>query len=221
MCGRYALNASSSQVIEQFELAYENDLRNSEERIEKEVFPSKVDEVIVKPNSQNVIESKPWGAKKLVINGKPLKDQVNVATIEKLESSPLWSKALKKNRLLIPATSYFEWKEVDRFTTEKYEIYNSSNQIFAFAGLNIIYVDADGNNKDCFVIITTEANDKIKIVHDRQPVIVQMANYTKWLSNDTQNPSSLLKQFEISEMDYKLIWSKSKKNKNKDQPSLF
>lgn len=221
MCGRYALNASSSQVIEQFQLVHEEEIRHSEKRIEKEVFPSKVEEVIVRPNTQNVLESKPWGAKKLVINGKPLKDQVNVATIEKLDSSPLWSKALKGNRLLIPATSYFEWKEIDKYTTEKYEIFNSSNQLFAFAGLNLLYVDADGNNQDCFVIITTEANDKIKIVHHRQPVIVPMANYTKWLSNDTQNPSSLIKQFEISEMDYKLNWSKSKKNKNKDQPSLF
>lgn len=221
MCGRYALNASSSQVIEQFELAHENGLRNSEERIEKEVFPSKVEEVIVRPNTQNVRESKPWGAKKLVINGKPLKDQVNVATIEKLDSSPLWSKALNRNRLLVPATSYFEWKEVDKYTTEKYEIFSSSNLLFAFAGLNLLYVDADGNNRDCFVIITTEANDKIKTVHHRQPVVVPMSNYTKWLNNDTENPSSLLNQFDVSEMDYKLIWSKSKKNKDKDQPSLF
>ncbi|TGK84841.1 hypothetical protein EHQ23_09090 [Leptospira bourretii] len=221
MCGRYALNASSSQVIEQFELAYENDLRNLEERIEKEVFPSKVEEVIVRQNDQNILDRKIWGAKKLVINGKPLKDQVNVATLEKLESSPLWSKALKVNRLLIPATSYFEWKEVDKFTTEKYEIYNSSNQIFAFAGINIIYIDADGKNIDCFVIITTGANEKIKNIHHRQPVIIPISNYSQWLSNETQSPTKLLKQFDEAEMNYKLIWSKSKKKKNENQPSLF
>ncbi|TGL18011.1 hypothetical protein EHQ47_18420 [Leptospira bourretii] len=220
MCGRYALNASSSQVIEQFELAYEGGLRNSEERIEKEVFPSKIEEVIFRPTTQNVLESKHWGAKNLVINGKPLKDQVNVATIEKLETSPLWSKALRGNRLLIPATSYFEWKEVDKFTTEKYEIYNSTNQIFAFAGLTIIYVDAEGKNQNCFVIITSEANEKIKTIHHRQPVIVPISNYTKWLSNETANPTHLLKQFDRTEMDYKLISTKTKK-KIENQPSLF
>lgn len=224
MCGRYALNASASQVIEQFQLIAEENLRNSNKRIEKEVYPTKIEEVVARIDDSNILESKPWGVTKLPINGVPLKDQVNVATIEKLVTSPLWSKALKKHRLLIPATSYFEWKEVDKYTNEKYEIYSPSKEIFAMAGLNIIYEDYDKKINDCFVIITTEANEKLKSIHHRQPALIEKNNYIKWLNDESSNPIELIKQFSIDEMDFTKIWSKSKKGKKtnvENQPSLF
>lgn len=224
MCGRYALNASASQVIEQFQLVAEEELRNSNRRYEKEVYPTKIEEVVARINNSNILESKPWGVSKLPINGVPLKDQVNVATIEKLVTSPLWSKALKKHRLLIPATSYFEWKEVEKYTNEKYEIFSSSQEIFAMAGLNIIYEDSDKKINDCFVIITTEANDKLKSIHHRQPGIIKKENYLSWLKNETINPKELIHQFDCNEMDYDLIGSKSKTKKQKNpsnQPTLF
>ncbi|TGM46001.1 SOS response-associated peptidase [Leptospira vanthielii] len=220
MCGRYALNASSSQVLEHFQLKYEEDLRNTDLRTEKEVFPSKIEEVVVRIDNQNILEKKTWGLSKLVIKGNTLKDSVNVATIEKLAKYSLWSKALKKHRLLIPATSYFEWKELDKFTKEKYEIYNPDNHIFAFAGLNIIYVDSEMKRKECFVIITTEANEKIKNIHHRQPAIVKQENYNEWLDDNNNEPIKLLNQFASIDMTYKLIMTKSKK-KNEDHPTLF
>lgn len=224
MCGRYALNASASQVIEQFQLVAEEEFRNSNRRYEKEVYPTKIEEVVARINDSNIFESKPWGVSKLPINGVPLKDQVNVATIEKLVTSPLWSKALKKHRLLIPATSYFEWKEVDKYTNEKYEIFSSSKEIFAMAGLNIIYEDSDKKIKDCFVIITTEANEKIKSIHHRQPALIEKQNYLHWLLDDSANPIELIRQFSFDEMDFSKLWTKSKKVKisgNEKQPFLF
>lgn len=216
MCGRYALNASASQVIEQFQLVEEENLRNSNNRIEKEVYPTKIEEVVARINDSNILESKPWGVSKLPINGVPLKDQVNVATIEKLVTSPLWSKALKKHRLLIPATSYFEWKEVDKYTNEKYEIFSSSKEIFAMAGLNIIYEDSDKKINNCFVIITTEANEKLKSIHHRQPALIEKHNYINWLKDDSLNPIEVIRKFSFDEMDYTKLWTKSKKNKKSE-----
>lgn len=149
---------------------------------------------------------------------------MNVATIEKLVTSPLWSKALKKHRLLIPATSYFEWKEVDKYTNEKYEIFSSSKEIFAMAGLNIIYEDSDKKTNDCFVIITTEANEKLKSIHHRQPALIEKNHYLKWLEDESSNPIELIKQFSIDEMDFTKLWTKTKKGKNsgtENQPFLF
>lgn len=224
MCGRYALNSSASQVIEQFQLVAEEEFRNSNRRYEKEVYPSKIEEVVERINDSNILESKRWGVSKLPINGVPLKDQVNVATIEKLVTSPLWSKALKKHRLLIPATSYFEWKEVDNYTNEKYEIFNSSRDIFAMAGLNIIYEDSDKMLNDCFVIITTVANEKMKSIHHRQPALIEKNNYINWLKDENSNPIELIKKFSSDEMDFTKLWTKSKKVKksgNEKQPFLF
>lgn len=54
MCGRHALNASASQVIEQFQLVAEEEFRNSNRRYEKEVYPTKIEEVVARINDSNI-----------------------------------------------------------------------------------------------------------------------------------------------------------------------
>ncbi|MDZ4724814.1 MAG: SOS response-associated peptidase family protein [Leptospira sp.] len=220
MCGRYALNASSSQVIEQFQLEFEDTIRDSNLKIEKEIYPSKVEEVVIRKNNKNALEAKTWGVKNLPSKGEPI-DQINVATIERLETSPLWKKAIHQKRILIPVTSYFEWKEVDPFTTEKYEIFPSHNEVFAFAGLDIVYVDSFGKKNDCFVIITTEANQKISEIHHRQPALIEKNEYLRWLNDGTKNPIALIQKFSNERFNYKKLWTKTKKNKKQIDDQLY
>jgi putative SOS response-associated peptidase YedK len=54
-------------------------------------------------------------------------------------------------------------------------------RLFAFAGLWERWKDPNGGNVETCAIITTDANDVVRPVHDRMPVILDPAAYGQWL----------------------------------------
>ena len=75
---------------------------------------------------------------------------------------------------------------------------------FAFAGLWAVWRDPDGNRIPSCTIITTEANDLLRPIHDRMPVILPRDLEELWLDADVDDPgalSSLLAPYRDDEMD--------------------
>jgi putative SOS response-associated peptidase YedK len=65
--------------------------------------------------------------------------------------------------------------------------------LFAFAGLWERWKDrASGEIVRSFTIVTTEPNEVCASIHDRMPVIIDPANYGKWLSEEPADPMRLL-----------------------------
>ncbi len=68
--------------------------------------------------------------------------------------------------------------------------------IIAFAGLYEPWANAEGSEMDTGAILTTRANDDIRHIHDRMPVIIEQKDFARWLDCKTQEPrhvSDLLK----------------------------
>jgi putative SOS response-associated peptidase YedK len=61
---------------------------------------------------------------------------------------------------------------------------------FAFAGLWDVW-GAPPGALATFCILTTEANELVRPVHDRMPVIVPERHYDLWLSRGVQEPGEL------------------------------
>ncbi len=57
--------------------------------------------------------------------------------------------------------------------------------LFAFAGLWEHWEGKASGVLESFTIIVTEANDLLKTIHDRMPVILNSANYNPWLDAAT------------------------------------
>lgn len=93
--------------------------------------------------------------------------------------------AFKKSRVLIPATGFFEWRELPDKKKEKYE-FAFQEPLFAFAGI-ARECDIKGEKRSCGVIITTRANDVVRPIHakNRMPVILHEYDYEKWLDPET------------------------------------
>jgi putative SOS response-associated peptidase YedK len=65
--------------------------------------------------------------------------------------------------------------------------------LFGFAGLWERWKDkASGEVVRSFTIITTTPNEVCAPIHDRMPVIVDPANYGKWLGEEPADPVRLL-----------------------------
>ena len=61
---------------------------------------------------------------------------------------------------------------------------------FAFAGLWEHWEGTDHSELDTCTIVTTEANDTVRPVHDRMPVILASGDYEPWLDPAT-SPDAL------------------------------
>jgi len=84
------------------------------------------------------------------------------------------------SRCLIPADGWYEWK-VDG--DKKIPFFHHLNgELFCFGGVYGGYRGQVG----C-AIVTTEAVDHLKNVHERMPFIVQRAHYKDWLNSNTVN----------------------------------
>ena len=107
-----------------------------------------------------------WGLKakdnKLVIN----------ARAESVLEKPMFSESIKSRRCILPAEGFYEWnKDKTKFTFKR-----KDGKPLYLAGF---YDMSD--NKDSFVILTTEANSSMSPVHDRMPVIIDSTNVREYL----------------------------------------
>jgi putative SOS response-associated peptidase YedK len=113
------------------------------------------------------------------------------ARAEDIAKKPLWRGAFASSRCLIPANGWREFKG-PRGHKQPYH-FHLGNKLFAFAGLWTTWQPPDGQAVDSFAIITTEANDVVKPIHDRMPLVVPAERYADWLS-PLLNPSVVLEQ---------------------------
>ena len=66
-----------------------------------------------------------------------------------------------------------------------------SREPFAFAGLWSVWRDPDGNRIPSCAIITTTANDLLRPVHDRMPVVLPRELEDLWLDRSIDDPGAL------------------------------
>ena len=82
----------------------------------------------------------------------------------------------------MPVDGFYEGKKLDAKTKQPYAIVMKDRSLFGFAGLWERWKDkVSGEIVRSFTIITTEPNEVCAPIHDRMPVIVDQANYGKWL----------------------------------------
>ena len=63
---------------------------------------------------------------------------------------------------------------------------------FAFAGLWEAWEGADHSTLESCTILTTAANELVRPIHDRMPVILSAVNYAVWLDAAIEDPRQLM-----------------------------
>ncbi len=124
------------------------------------------------------------------------------ARAETIDEKPSFKHAFKKQRCLILADGFYEWKKTDK-GKQPYRFIMKDRKPFAFAGLWETWRKGDKPVHSC-TIITTEANDIMKDVHHRMPVILPMETHDLWLDpnyDDTRHLKSLLVPYPAEKME--------------------
>lgn len=102
--------------------------------------------------------------------------------------------AFKRRRCLVPASGFYEWRTVGKGVKQPFWIAPpsaSNSRIIAFAGIWETWLGADGSEVDTAAIITTDANDALKPIHHRMPVILSPVQFDAWMAPEAETADLL------------------------------
>ncbi len=112
------------------------------------------------------------------------------ARSETLADKAAFRGAYLNRRSLIPADGFFEWRR-DGDSRSPFYFRRRDHKPFAFAGL-WEHHRIDSDTWQCsFAIVTKAASGQVAAIHDRMPVIVSPADYSRWLCADSVEPAAL------------------------------
>jgi putative SOS response-associated peptidase YedK len=201
MCGRYTLRVSPAELAEIFGV-----LNSIEWSPRYNIAPTQT-VAAVRSNEQATgreLVLLKWGLIPSWAKDAKIGNSLINARADTVATKPSFRSAFKRKRCLIPVDGFYEWKAIPgQKTKQPYLIGVRDVPIFAFAGMWEHWTDPDGKRLDSCTIITTDANELMQQVHNRMPVILDPADYGRWLDPDQQDAqalTSLLKQFPAERM---------------------
>lgn len=144
-----------------------------------EIRPSNVAPVIASNrNGKRAVFPMKWGFN---VSGRPL--LIN-ARVETAAEKPTFREAWKAHRCIVPASWYYEWEHRTRTdgkteTGDKYMIQPEGSAAAWMCGLYRIE-----NGLPVFVILTQEAEEPIRFIHDRMPMMLPEERIEEWIRPD-------------------------------------
>ncbi len=190
MCGRFA-RYSLSRELERYFNALPPPF---EIQPNYNVAPTQEIPVIVLQEDERHIKKRHWGLVPFWAKDISIGSRMINARVETVTSKPAFRAALKQRRCLIPADGFYEWQGKSG-SKQPYYFHLPSGEPFAFAGLYEIWEDKEappeaGPYKSC-TIITTDASESVKDIHNRMPLILKPEAYDAWLDPGNKEPAKI------------------------------
>ncbi|MCA8984058.1 MAG: SOS response-associated peptidase [Planctomycetaceae bacterium] len=164
MCGRYTLATDAEHLLVRFEAVGPLDW---EPRYN--IAPSQQAPVIRLQGPIRRAELLRWGF--VPSWAKDVRIGYNMINARSEEIARSYKSALKSRRCLIPASGWYEWRDKKPF-----HFHFPDMELFAFAGLWETWRELT-----TFTLFTTSSVKTAAEYHDRMPVILNPADYDRWL----------------------------------------
>ena len=190
MCGRFA-RYSLSREIERY---FNTHPSSFEIQPNCNVAPAQEIPVIVLQEDERPIKKRHWGLVPFWAKDISIGSRMINARVETVTSKPAFRAALKQRRCLIPANGFYECQG-KAGSKQPYYFHMPSGEPFAFAGLYEVWEDKEappgtGTYKPC-TIITTNASESVKDIHNRMPLILKPEAYEEWLDPSNKEPAKI------------------------------
>ena len=199
MCGRYSLKADIAQLAMRFEFAADEAIHEPAYNI------APMQQVLTVTNDGELrAEYMRWGLIPFWAKDAKIGYRMINARGETVAEKPSFRTALRKRRCLILADGFYEWQKLGGKQKRPMRIVLKSGEPFAFAGLWETWKDPEGEMVKSCTIITTAANDFLRPIHDRMPVILPRESESFWLDKDVEDPlalTSVIAPYPDDEMD--------------------
>lgn len=127
---------------------------------------------------------------------------INARAESVLEKSS-FARAAAARRCLVPAQGWYEWQKSPVATDARgnprkqpFFMHRADGDVVAFAGLYEFWRDREIADSDdpqawltTFTIITTDAEPGLDRIHDRQPLVLERADWATWLDPAVTDPA--------------------------------
>jgi putative SOS response-associated peptidase YedK len=197
MCGRFAQRSDPKRLAKEFKIAEVPDVE-----ARYNIAPTQDILSIRRAEDDREAVFLKWGlvpswAKDVSIGAKLIN-----ARSETVTEKPSFREAFKKRRCIIPADGFYEWQRTEE-RKQPFFFQMRDERPFGFAGLWESWQGVGGEAIESCTILTTEANDVLRPVHDRMPVILHSNDYELWFDEDVRKQEllkDLLRPYPSSEM---------------------
>jgi putative SOS response-associated peptidase YedK len=208
MCGRYRLSRRKELLAEHFDA----DLSDLDWEPRYNIAPTQPVPVV----RQKSREDRPrlslmrWGLIPSWAADPSIGTHMINARSETVAARPAFREPLRKQRCLVPADGFYEWKR-SRNGKQPFCFEVGNGAIFAFAGFWDCWQAVDGTPVETCTILTNTPNELLADIHDRMPVILPRNRYYAWLDPGIQDvlaalemlkpfDSNLMRRFAVSAM---------------------
>lgn len=129
------------------------------------------------------------------------------ARIEEAEGKPMWKAPWRGARCLVPATHWYEWRQVPgpdgKPLKQPHALELPERAGFMFAGLWSTWTPPTGPRDSTSpiitcAIVTRAASASVSPVHDRMPVILHPNAWLRWLDPHLADPAALKDLLELN-----------------------
>jgi putative SOS response-associated peptidase YedK len=194
MCARFTIKSSPADIAAQFELPSVPELVPR-----YNVAPTQTVPVVRLGDADRELVALRWGLVPSWASDIKIGTRMLNARAETVATKPAFRVGFRKRRCLLVADGYYEWATTSDGKKQPYYYQLADGGPFAFAGLWERWQREDQVVESC-TIITTDANDLAREVHDRMPVILDRQSCAAWLDHEVEDPTSLLRPFPAEAM---------------------
>lgn len=198
MCGRYTMVSNSKSVKEEFALEDVQPIPPQYNAAPSYALP------VITNKAPKKLSFMRWGlvpywAKDLKFGNKTIN-----ARSESILEKASFKMPIRRQRCLVLANCYFEWKKDSGNKKTPYLIYCMDQRLFSMAGVWDLWIDqATGEHVNSFSIITVPAVDRLATIHERMPAILNRKNRQLYLDDSSSIDSviKLLKPYQNEQMN--------------------
>jgi putative SOS response-associated peptidase YedK len=186
MCGRFLLLTSGKDIAEAFDLSGFPELAPR-----YNIAPTQPVAAVRAGEAGRELVRLRWGL--VPPWSRDTKQAPINARSETAADKPMFRAALRKRRCLVPASGFYEWAALAGEKRKQPYCFRPRDERrpFAFAGLWERWEGPDGPVESC-CILTTGANELVRPVHDRMPVILPRQHWAEWLDPALQEAGGVV-----------------------------
>lgn len=199
MCGRYRRKSDKQRIADAFDVTA--GLDELDRGPEDDIAPGSIQPVVsVNQDGDRQLELMRWGFKlpdRLLFN----------ARSEGIATSKFWKDAFLKGRVIVPADSIFEWKEMPKGQKKpKYEFTLTGQEPFGMAGVWKLWKNPKTHQWErTFAVITGDPNELMTPIHDRMTTFIEPRDQQEYLAPAERPPVHLLRILSADKMHVELV----------------
>lgn len=191
MCGRFTSATDADDLVRFFAV---EERKAAELPSSWNVAPTTEVYAVAEHDARRTLVSFRWGLVPHWADDPRIGSKLINARAETVASKPAFRDSLARRRCLIPADGFYEWQRQADGTRVPYFVRRVDGAPMALAGLWASWRDKGAQEPEWLrtcAIVTTNANDSLRPLHQRMPVVLEADAWDLWLDRDVSDADAL------------------------------